>query len=137
MSQVKMLDNVNGTKLQAAIESRGYTMKEVSKRLGYSPEYLSAVGAKKRFSVAASIMLDSLYGIKPQEYVDLHLPQNNRPRAKDPSIPTETTISGPITITGPVIIQFSDEQWSKIETLFKEVISNTVKESTKEAFDNL
>lgn len=135
MSQVKMLDNVNGTKLQAAIESRGFTMKEVSKRLGYSPEYLSAVGAKKRFSVAASIMLDSLYGIKPQEYVDL--PQKNRPKAKDPNVPTETTVNGPITITGPVIIQFSDEQWNKIETLFKEVISNTVKESTKEAFDNL
>ena len=135
MSQVKMLENVNKTKLQAAIESRGYTMSNVSRKLGYKPDYLTTSANRRKISVAVSIMLDNMYGIKPQEYVDSN--RTEKPKAKDPSIPTETTVTGPITITGPVIIQFSDEQWSKIETLFKEVISNTVKESTKEAFNNL
>lgn len=129
MSQTKMLENVNALKLQAAVESRGYTMSGISKKLGYCTDYLTNSGRHHRMSMACSILLDNVYGIKPQEYVDVVSPQKPKPVAKAPQA------------DGPLKVEFTDDQWEKIERLVKEVIAQTVKdtvtESVKETFENL
>ena len=84
MSRAKSLP-IDGEKLRQLIHSKGHYLIDISEEMGYGISTLSQVIRRGKITNAMAYMLDSMYGIKYQEYA----PTKEEPIEEKPKPETE------------------------------------------------
>lgn len=83
---------VDVNKFKALCKTKGYNMQEISVKMGHDKNYLTGIlykGGTQEFSQQTVRLLESMYKIKPQDYILTDKPVEREEKIQQPQVKFE------------------------------------------------